>query len=93
MWIDIFRNDISDLRSISSLQFLDLRNNRIREMAQLNVISGNKELTTLLLDGNEICKIRDYHILVFDTIPSLKVVDIWYDDEFVTAIASLFIFD
>lgn len=60
---------------VPNLKSLILANNRLTEPRQLAPLSRCKKLESLVLIGNSVTKIADYHKVVASMVPNLKFLD------------------
>jgi len=72
-------NKVSKIQNISesapNLENLMLMNNQIKELVEIDHLSGCKNLRRLSLANNVVAQTPDYRLYVISRIPSLKVLD------------------
>ena len=78
-WLDLSNNKIKfiheDLSNLVNLKILKLKNNLINEYKHVQTLSKLKNLITLYLEGNKICKIPGYRFYIIKICDVLKNLD------------------
>ena len=78
-WLDLSNNKIKfihdDLANLVNLKILKLKNNLINEYKHVKTLSKLKNLITLYLEGNKICKIPGYRFYIIKICDVLKNLD------------------
>jgi len=78
-WLDLSNNKIKfihdDLSKLVNLKILKLKNNLINDYKHVKTLSKLKNLITLYLEGNKICKIPGYRFYIIKICDVLKNLD------------------
>lgn len=74
-------NDLFEIESVTSIQYLQLENNLIEELENITFVSTLENLNTLILKGNPICTNNNYLNQIKKEIPWLKDLDTDYEQK------------
>ena len=66
---------LAGLAALSRLELIDLKFNYIERTSDVRLLSLNRDLRTLALQGNPVTKIASYRATVIATLPALLVLD------------------
>ncbi len=68
-------SSLEGLGESASITYLNLRGNQIPSVGEIAILSGMRNLNTLVLQGNLIENIDQYRLEVLITLPQLKKLD------------------